>query len=102
MLILLTGCADSTSGVIDIGDPPPGLVACTIETVPAVPGAYGTAISKAQAAQGLGEQRTSALAKDKCAADWLDHYNDLRAALMLKGVGALQTTPAKGETDVAK
>lgn len=93
---LLTGCAGSTSGIIDIGAPPPGLVACTIETVPALPGDYGTPLSKAQAAQALGEQRTSALAKDKCAADWLAHYNDLRAALKLQGFNAapLQPVPA--------
>jgi hypothetical protein len=97
VLILLTGCADSTSGVIDIGDPPPGLVACTIETVPALPGDYGTPFSKAQAAQAIGEQRMSALAKDKCASDWLAHYNDLRAALTLKGVSAIQTTSTTGE-----
>src|SRR5512146_971881 len=82
--ISLIGCADSISGTIDIGEPPPGLVACTIETVPAIPGAPGTPLDKAQAAQAIGEQRTSALAKDKCSADWLAHYNDLRKALMLK------------------
>lgn len=88
--ILLIGCANSISGTIDIGDPPPGLVACTVETVPALPGSHGTAITKSQATSSLGEQRTSALAKGACAGDWLDFYNDLRQALLLKGVGEVK------------
>lgn len=99
-LTLLTGCATSTSGVIDIGDPPPGLVTCTIETVPALPGPYGTAITKSQATASLGEQRTSVLAKGKCAGDWLAYYNDLRRALLLKGIGTTQ--PTQGSHDVTK
>jgi hypothetical protein len=79
----LIACANSTSGTIDIGDPPAGLVTCTIETVPEIPGEPGTALSKAQAAKAIGEQRTSALAKDKCSLDWQAHYKDLRDALRL-------------------
>lgn len=54
--------------------------------MPAIPGAAGEPIVKGDTAGTIGDQRTSALAKDKCSHDWRDFYLNLR-----KGIGG--TTP---------
>jgi hypothetical protein len=46
------------------------LRACTGDAVPPIPGARGTPLTKAQAAECLAEQRAAALAKDRCAKAW--------------------------------
>jgi len=81
-LLLLIGCAPSSEVLApDLGEAPDGLKACTVETVPDLPGGTGTPLSKAQSAQAIGEQRTSAKAKDSCARDWQAYWDDVRARL---------------------
>lgn len=46
--------------------------------MPGIPGSPGEPILKADAAGVIGDQRTSAVAKDKCAHDWRDFYQSLR------------------------
>jgi hypothetical protein len=49
--------------------------------VPAVPGAHGTALTKAQAAEILVDQRAAALAKDRCSKNWKIFYDNLKNSL---------------------
>jgi hypothetical protein len=46
--------------------------------VPDIPGARGTPLSKAEAAEALAEQRASALSKNRCARAWEKFYGDLK------------------------
>lgn len=79
--ILLTGCATSNEVEhLQLPPVPAGLAACTDAPVPPVPGARGTPLTKAQAAEALSDQRASALSKDRCAHDWRDFYGDLGGA----------------------
>lgn len=82
LLLSLTGCGTSTEYVSpQLPAPDAGLTACTEASIPAIPGAAGTPLSKAQAATALAEQRASALSKDRCAKAWADFYADLRRTL---------------------
>lgn len=82
LLLLLTGCAGSTEYVApQLPEAADGLRACTAAPVPDIPGALGTSISKAQAAEALAEQRAAALSKDRCARAWADFYSDLNKAI---------------------
>jgi hypothetical protein len=76
----LTACASSNN---DNGKPslpaePTGLAACTDATVPALPGAVGTGWGNDETPGIIGDQRTAALAKNKCSHDWRSFYSDLR------------------------
>jgi hypothetical protein len=48
--------------------------------VPPIPGATGTALTKAQAAEALGDQRAAALLKDRCAKEWAGFYGEMRTS----------------------
>ncbi len=83
--MLLTGCAGSNEIVApQLPETPAGLRACTDTALPPIPGAQGTALTKAQAAQALAEQRAAAAAKSRCAEDWDAFYADLRKSLAVK------------------
>ncbi|MBV9548898.1 MAG: hypothetical protein JO256_04410 [Alphaproteobacteria bacterium] len=78
LLTLLTGCAHSVDvAPPQLPDEPPGLTACTDEPVPGLPGATGQSWDTAAVVGIIGDQRSSALAKDRCGHDWRDFYNDL-------------------------
>lgn len=84
--LLLTACAASTEAVAPrLPDPPPALVACTQAALPPIPGAPGSGLSKAQAAETLGEQRAAALSKHRCARGWMTYYRDLGRSLGAAG-----------------
>ncbi|MGA7675148.1 MAG: hypothetical protein WCA78_08895 [Rhizomicrobium sp.] len=82
LLLLLTGCATSPDYVAPqlpaAGD---GLAACTAVAVPEIPGARGTPLGKAEAAEALAAQRASALSKDRCAKAWAEFYSDLSKSI---------------------
>jgi len=80
---LLTGCANSPTDVVvpSLPDAPAGLKACTAASVPPIPGAAGTMLTKAQAATSLAEQRAIALAKSRCAKSWGAFYDDLKKTM---------------------
>jgi hypothetical protein len=80
--IWLTSCAPS----IEVARPDLPAVTgdldrCTDAAVPALPGAPGTGWDGRQVVGIIGDQRRSALAKDRCARDWRSFYQDLRARL---------------------
>ncbi|MGB8601601.1 MAG: hypothetical protein WCD42_05320 [Rhizomicrobium sp.] len=77
LLIWLTGCAGSNDVPLSLPEAPAGLVACANDPVPAVPGAKGSALTKAQTIESFADQRSTALAKDHCARAWLAYYADL-------------------------
>ncbi len=80
--LLLTACAASTDAVSPaLPAAPSGLASCAAADVPAIPGARGTALTKAQAAESLGDQRAAALAKDRCSRGWASFYGDLKTSL---------------------
>lgn len=82
-LSTLTACAPSSEYVApQLPAVTDRLALCTDEPVPAIPGEPGTPLRKAEVAGVIGDQRTSALAKDRCAHDWRDFYSALR-----KGIG---------------
>jgi hypothetical protein len=62
---------------LKLPDVPAGLQACTDAAVPPIPGARGTALTKAQAAEALADQRAAALSKDRCAKAWQTFYQAL-------------------------
>lgn len=78
----LTACEHS----IDVQAPqlpdfPLGLKVCAGLAVPPIPGERGSPLTKEQAAVSLGEQRASALSKDRCVKDNQAWYLDLRKSL---------------------
>lgn len=78
----LTSCAASNEVVpVTMPTAPAGLVACADTAMPGLPGAVGTALTKAQAAEALVDNRAAALAAHRCAVAWREFYGDLRAAL---------------------
>lgn len=80
--ILLTGCAGSTEYVApQLPAVTADLRACTDAAITPIPGAAGTALSTAQVAQAIGEQRSAALSKDRCAKAWDAFYADLRKSI---------------------
>jgi hypothetical protein len=83
--MLLTACAASNEIVApQLPEVPAGLRVCTDAALPPIPGAPGSALTKAQAAQALAEQRAAATAKNRCAAAWDDFYADFRKSLAKK------------------
>lgn len=79
---MLTACAASTDIVKPILPTETlDLQECTDEALPTIPGASGTEIPKRDVATVIGQQRTAALAKDKCSRDWQAFYTDLRVRL---------------------
>ena len=83
-LFLLTACeafnkADANKPALP--PEPAGLTACTDRAVPALPGTPGTAWSDLETPGIIGDQRSAALAKDRCAHDWRSFYADLRSRL---------------------
>lgn len=79
---LLIGCATSNEVVQPpLPDAPAGLMACAGAAVPPLPGGRGTALTRAQVAAALGDQRAAALAATRCAGAWLVFYDDLRRGL---------------------
>jgi hypothetical protein len=80
--LLLTSCAASTEYVAPpLPEAPPGLRLCTDASVPPIPGAAGTHLTKAQTIEALAEQRAIAFEKDRCAKAWDAFYTDLRKSL---------------------
>lgn len=78
----LTNCAASNDVVpVTLPAAPAGLVDCTDTAVPPIPGARGAALTKAQAAEALADNRAAALAAHRCAVAWRDFYGDLRGSL---------------------
>lgn len=82
-LISLTACATSSdvASPLTLPDLPPALKACVIETVPAIPGARGTELSRAVAAGTIAEQRVAALSSFRCKQDFSAWYLDLRKSI---------------------
>lgn len=66
-------------------DVPAGLAQCTADAVPAIPGARGTGLTKAQSAEALADQRAAALAAHRCSVAWREFYDDLRGSLSRAG-----------------
>lgn len=85
-LLWLTACATSNSdtGKSHLPDEPPGLARCTDQPVPGLPGARGTSWGNDQTSGIIGDQRTAALAKDRCAHDWRSFYQDTKKKLEAK------------------
>ncbi len=81
MLLLLTACARSPDPMLPLPPAPADLTRCATDPVPDIPGAPGTGLDKAQAAQALVEQRAAARAKDRCGRSWADFYVDLRKSI---------------------
>jgi hypothetical protein len=80
--IWLTACASLTdTAPVNLGEVPAGLATCTDSAIPPLPGAAGTGWDTPAAVGIIGDQRRAALAKDACARNWRDFYNDLRARL---------------------
>lgn len=77
LLIWLTGCASSNEAGLSLPEAPAGLVACAEYPVPALPGVKGSALTKAQVAESLADQRSAVLIKDRCAKAWGAYYADL-------------------------
>lgn len=75
--ILLTGCATSGNASAPLPATPDGLIRCAVAPVPAIPGARGTGLTKAQVAETLADQRAAALDKDRCAKAWAAFYDDV-------------------------
>ena len=76
---LLTGCASSNDiAPMPLPDASAHLRACAAAETPPIPGAKGTPLTKAEAAEALAEQRASALAARRCAGAWQAYYEDLR------------------------
>lgn len=83
--MLLTACAASNEIVApQLPEAPSGLRACTDVALLPILGAPGSALTKAQAARALAEQRATAAAKNRCAAAWDAFYTDLRKSLAEK------------------
>lgn len=79
ILLTLTGCASYTEAVRPhLPDATADLNACADQELHAIPGQKGTAIPKGQTAGVIGDQRSDALAKDKCAKDWRSFYLDTK------------------------
>lgn len=81
-LIWLIACAPS----IEVAKPnlaatPPGLATCTEAPVTALPGAAGTPWNTRDVVSIIGDQRSDALAKDKCAHDWRSFYENEKAEM---------------------
>jgi hypothetical protein len=85
ILTTLTACGTSNNyAPPDLPEETQDLKDCTSELVPALPGKRGEGIAKSQTAGVIGDQRASALSKDKCAHDWRAFYADLRMRLGAK------------------
>lgn len=79
ILTTLTGCAHSIEAVRpSLPDATGDLNACADQPLHAIPGSKGERITKGQTARVIGDQRSDALAKDKCARDWRDFYLDTK------------------------
>ena len=84
ILTTLTACDHSANyAPPDLPDETQDLKDCTSELVPGIPGTPGQGIPKSQTSMVIGEQRTSALSKDKCAHDWRAFYADLDDLVLL-------------------
>lgn len=75
-LTACAACSDAPPAMI-LPPVPAGLSACTAEPVPPIPGEPGSPLRRSEAAAALADQRASALAKARCATDWLIFYTDL-------------------------
>lgn len=81
LLTLLIGCGTSNRDDLQLPDIPPNLKNCANVEIPAIPGERGSPLTKEQAANSLGEQRASALSKDRCVKDTQAWILDLRKSL---------------------
>ena len=82
-LTVLTACASPPPEVEkpQLIPPPLDLVACVDTNVTPLPGAPGTAWNTQDTVGIIGDQRSDALAKDKCAHNWRSFYEDYRSKL---------------------
>jgi hypothetical protein len=79
---MLTGCAPSIEAVRPLlPDATEQLNACADRPLHDIPGKKGDKIVKGQTAGVLGDQRSDALAKDKCAKDWRAFYLDTKTKM---------------------
>lgn len=82
LLLSLTSCATSTEYVApELPAADDGLTLCTGDAVPDLPGARGTGLTNEQVAGAIGDQRTAAKDKDRCAKAWKSFYEDLRKSI---------------------
>jgi hypothetical protein len=82
LLISLTSCDHSNEvQAPQLPEPKQALKDCVAEPVPALPGQPGTGFSEGETPGIIGDQRKSALAKDRCAHNYNDWYLDLRKSL---------------------
>jgi len=80
-LMTLTGCAVSSDARPHLPEPTQDLKDCRDALVPEIPGVAGSSIPKSKVAGVIGDQRASALDKDKCSHDWSDFYGDVKRRL---------------------